>query len=273
MLFLLQKEDSEIKDAEVFTLRNILDTQSIQHKYIYMTLNELKDIKFISNIREFNQAIPVGTIQFVQTYLSIAYNINQMTPIEVPEDLRSSKFLNRKYAILDKDELPEKGYYFVKYASKLKEYSCISDIENIAKEPNALIPNLVPYLQNGLYVLSEVVNILSEFRCFILRDKVLAIQHYGGDCMVLPAQEDLVRLNEMVYRYSLNPSRPQAYTLDVAMIDGRGLSILEVHPITSIGLYGFNSSSLPMCYRLGLDWYIKHNTDLTKFSNFATKLN
>lgn len=268
MLFLLQKEDSEIKDIEVFTLRSILDRQTFMHEYVYMSLEELMDTKFLCGIKNLKDAIPVGTIDFVQAFLNTVYGIDRMEPIEVPNELRSDRFLNRRYAIMDKEELPKEGYYFIKYASKLKEYSCITDISEIPREPNKLMPDLVPYLKNGLYVLSEKVNILSEYRCFVLRDKVVAIQHYDGDCMALPTQDDLNKLSEMVSRYSLNVERPQAYTLDIAMIEGKGISILEVHPITSTGLYGFSGSELPMCYRLGLDWYIQYNTPLEKYNGF-----
>lgn len=268
MLFILQKEDVEITDIDVFTLRSILNKQKYQHEYIYLALNDLLNSNILKSIKYIKEAIPVGTIDFVQAYLDAVYNINYMNPIEVPDELRLDRYLNRGYAVVDKSELPSKGYYFVKYASKLKEFSCTCDIESIPKEPNKLLPKLTHYLKDGLYVLSEPVQILSEYRCFILRDKVIGIQFYDGDCMVMPSETDLNKLDEMVMRYSINPHRPQAYTLDIALVKDKGLSILECHPFSSVGLYGLSDSSLPICYRLGIDWYIQENIKLKKYNNF-----
>lgn len=187
-----------------------------------------------------------------------------MNCIEVPNELREERYLKRKYAILPKSELPCSGYYFLKYASSLKDFTYKDEIEYLSGS----YVDGEPYLKEGLYVLSECVEILSEYRCFIVKDKIEGIQYYDGDCTVMPTVEDISLLKEMVLKYSVNAKRPRAYTMDVCIIRDRGLAILEVHPHTSVGLYGFNSLLLPYCYRYGLDWYIDCNTELECFSNF-----
>ena len=266
MFFILQKEGKYIDNVETFTLKEILDRQKFLHEYTFMNLESLsKDVKLPPRV-DIKTAVPVGTIEFVQAYLKNAHGIENMNPIEVPEVLRHNKYLKRRYSIIEKNELPKSGYNFIKYVSQLKQFTYTGSIENLKYETF----NTTNKLKEGLYQLSEVVNILSEYRCFILQDEIIGIQYYDGDCTVLPREQDIHLLKEMVARYTLDKTRPQAYSMDIAIIKDRGIAIIEVHSFASLGTYGLTSNSLPYCYKFGLDWYIKHNTPITKYSNYDT---
>lgn len=250
MFFLLQKEKEQLEDIEVLSNKIILDTQKYTHKY------ELTSLENMSlNIKEYDRTIPIGTLEFVKKFLNNYYEINELNPIEVPDVLRKDKYLKRKYSILPKDELPDFGYYFLKYVSKLKEFYHIGLIDNLKEN----------YCKDGLYQLSEYVEILSEYRVFVLNDEIQAIQFYNGDCTIFP---DTNLIKEMIMLYKLDNERPLAYTMDIAIIENRGTAILEVHPHTSVGLYGYISSSLPYSYRCGIDYYKEHNKKLNLFTNF-----
>lgn len=89
----------------------------------------------------------------------------------------------------------------------------------------------------------------------------------------MPTPKEISKIKEMVLRYTLNNQRPMAYSLDIAIIEtkteeGRDLMIIECHPFTSLGLYGLVGSFLPYAYKNGVDWYIRYNTPIQKFSNF-----
>lgn len=275
MLFLLQKEKSDMDiDEEVLQLKNILRGQKFTNQYSLMSIDDFNsELKLPSNISP-KEAIPVGTIDYVQKYLSSIFGINKMSPIEVPEELRLPQFLLRNYSIIDKDELlTKRGYWFVKYAGKLKQFSYTGLINLILYEDDNKPKSGEPFLKQGLYVFSEVKDILSEYRVIVNRNEIKGIQFYDGDPTIMPTIEEINKIKEMVLRLSINSKNPLAYTLDIAIIRanndvGRDLMIIEMHPFACVGTYGCVGSFLPDAYRNGFDWYVNQNFDLKKFSNF-----
>lgn len=272
MFFILQKEDKyNDLDLDLLTLKMELDKQKFQQEYTYMSIKDFDSKNRFPQKIKIQDAIPVGSIDFVQNYLKLIHNIETMTPIEVPNEMRFDKFLNRKYSIINKNELLTKsGYYFTKYASKLKEFSYIGLVEQLKEEQ---IDINEPFLKDGLYVFSEIKNILSEYRVFVFHDKIKGIQFYDGDPTIMPTPDEIKKIQEMVLRYMLNNKRPQAYSLDIGLIEKndelkRDVMVIECHPFCSLGLYGLTGSFLPYAYREGLDWYIKYNTPLKEFNNF-----
>lgn len=261
MYFLLQYNDREFKDVEMHIVKNLLDEKSRIHDYKCLTYDEIESVLEDMSI-PIKEAVPIGSIKFVQKFLRDVHGIDNMNCIEVPDELRKPEYLKRGYSILKREDLPSSGYYFLKYASKLKDFSYLGNIEFLPSED---LGNNEPYLKDGLYVLSEAVEILSEYRCFIFEDVIEGIQFYDGDCTVMPTKEDIQLLKKMVEAYKSNESRPRAYTLDVAIIKDRGLAVIECHPHVSIGLYGFNTGSLLYNYVYGFDWYISSNSTLTTF--------
>lgn len=259
MQFILQKE-SEFEDGDIFNLRVLLKGQKFQHSFTTEGIDFFEGAAKESE--KLKEAIPVGSLDFVGTYLKYVYGIDNMNPIEVPKVLCREDFLRRMYSIIPlKELLTKKGFFFTKYASALKYFSHTGLVEQLS----AGYGEYNNFLKEGYYVFSEVVDIMAEYRVFVLNDEIKAIQFYDGDPLVMPSSEELKQLQKMVMMYQMDNTRPMAYSLDVAILrentaKGRGLAILECHPFACLGLYGFYSSSLPYCYRNGLDWYIKHNT-------------
>lgn len=205
--------------------------------------------------------VPVGNLDYCGTYLRNIHGVENMEPIEVPDVLRREEFLHREYNILPKDEVPSTGRWFIKMASKLKTFS------------NALSSGLLTCidlkLEDGLYVVSEWVQFMSEFRVFVERDEIKGIQFYNGDPSELPDKD---KIRRMVTMYMMDKDRPLAYTMDIGVIlhvDGYKTRletvIIEVHPMVSCGLYGFIYSSLPYMYRLGIDYYKEVNKPISVY--------
>ena len=254
MKFLLQIVDGKIQDVEVFNIKLLLDR--FGSKYEFGDKYDLIELNDIDNLSDFESAsIPIGTLQFVGKFLKKFYNIDNLNPIEVPECLRKEKYLKRRYKIIPKDKLPESGRYFIKYVSKLKEYTFIGDIKDLSDTPS----KFHPYKKEGLYQISDIVNILSEYRVFVYQDEIQAIQYYDGNCLIFP---DSKLINEMVNMYSLDKDRPRAYTMDIAVINGYETCILELHPLVSVGTYGYDKKELLSMYRLGIDYYININKEI-----------
>ena len=264
MLFWLQKELNNKIDIDTTILQEELDRQKFNHSYV---IDNMRHYEYLLNTdihdkENLEKVIPVGSLDFVQMILSKIHNVNRMNPIEVPDVLREDRFLKRKYSIVPKNQLPKKGYYFTKYVSKLKVFSYTGMIETLQYTDEGK----EPFLKEGLYQVSEVVNILSEYRCFVQNDKLVSINYYDGDCTVFP---DITEVKAMVGNYMRDPDRPKAYTLDIVVIRGRGTAILEVHPWVSVGLYGYIfGSCLPYCYRDGFEYYINSNKEIREWCNF-----
>lgn len=93
-----------------------------------------------------------------------------MQPIEVPAKLRKDRYLKRKYSIVSKEDLPEDGYWFIKKIDRLKEFTntgCVGVYKHS--------------LYEGNYVVSDVLEILSEYRVFVINGVPQGVQFYQGD--------------------------------------------------------------------------------------------
>lgn len=226
------------------------DYVTIEHLVKRDALIECGNLAYAKDPVPYADFIPVGDISFVESWLKSHYG-KTMVPIEVPEILRIREYLGRSYQFMDRDKLPfhEKGCYFVKNVSKLKEFN------SSAYEGRIPAPSTLPA---GNYLLSEWLDIRSEFRVFVYQDWILAIQNYLGSPLVFP---DADKISEMVKHYKKDPYRPEAYTMDIAVICQKDQSadtvILEVHPFVSCGLYGFNHPRIPDMLEAGVQYYIK----------------
>ncbi len=260
MFFVLQQDKENPMDEELFALKKILTSGFMPNEFIeasitYFDNNE--NIKFLKS----KNATPVGSILFVQKYLEKAFGIKNMNPIEIPKSLRMRKFLKRNYSIVEGKYVPHKGYTFIKNASRLKDFSFMGDLEDIEREDHHDFSIFIN--PDELYVLSEPKQILAEYRIHVYFDEIKACQYYDGDPLVFPSKDDVKMLKEMVLRWMADPTRPQAYAMDIAIINNNGKEeamLLEVCPFTSLGTYGFISNELPGMYREGFEWYVKHNT-------------
>lgn len=203
--------------------------------------------------------IPVGSIQFVTRYLIFAYGIDHMTPIEIPAELKCDGFLLRDYNIVSYSNIPRSGRYFVKDVSTLKSFSFTGDTSSLFDNSTEINSQLN---QNHIYQVSSVLDILSEYRVIVVDNKIEAIQFYNGDPTIMPSPEEILKIKIMVTKYSLSKNKPDAYAMDVAVVNtngGRDLALIEIHPAVSIGTYGYACPKLLDMYTKGFEWYIKVN--------------
>lgn len=225
------------------------DYVTIEHLVRRDALIECGSLVYAEDPLPYGNYIPVGDIPFVEVWLK-KYHGKTMVPIEVPEILRTREFLGRTYEFMDRNKLPsyEKGHYFVKNVNKLKEFN------SSAYEGRVPAPSTIP---SGTYLLSEWVDIRSEFRVFVYRDQILAVQNYLGAPLVFP---DAAKIIKMINQYKEDKGRPEAYTMDIAVLCRKDQSadtvILEIHPFVSCGLYGFNHPLIPDMLEAGIQYYI-----------------
>lgn len=267
MNFILQKEDKKDFDLEVFIVKEILEHNRFTDEYTFYKKDDLvgKENEYPVYMKN---AIPVGTIDFVEAWLSTFYGIEKINPIEVPSCLRKEEFLKREYFIVEKKDIPIKGKIFLKDVSRLKKFSRVIDCEHFFTDCIWSKPNLqdsagivyeseIRLDETHLFQVSEVVPILSEYRIYVQEHKIEAVANYNGDPCIFP---DIKLLHKMINIYSMASDCPGAYTMDVA-INELGTFLIEVHPWISVGLYNsLWSRGLLYAYRDGIEYILRHNT-------------
>lgn len=204
-------------------------------------------MEYYTCLKEVDQIVPVGNIDFVRGWLKKTLGSDKMEPIEVPESLR--EFTGRFYKIMDGSEITHEmadGDFFIKDASELKRWN------NLLYKGVDVYNKIEP---DRKYVVSEWINFVAEYRVFVFDDEVMACQHYLGDALRFPNGGTI---DKMVKAYK-KQERPRAYTLDIGlelMDDGSTWTeIIEVHPFVSCGLYGFCDEKILPMLTAGFDWY------------------
>ena len=246
MKFIVQSDEPMSIDTKI--ILDILDNRSTIHSY---ELCKLENVKKYKN----ENIIPIGTIEFVETWLKEAHNILFINPIEIPSILRTEEFLKREYNFINYKDIPKKGNYFLKDISKLKQFSFSGNI-------NHIVPGLLN--KEHIYQLSENVNILSEYRVYIISGKISSIANYDGDPTIFP---DINLINKANLIYSQEKEYPISYTMDI-MITEKGTSIIEIHPFTSVGLYNsLWGTELLNAYIDGIEYIKKYNSSNLKKIN------
>lgn len=279
MIYLLQKQ-SKLEndyDTDVMLLKNILKENKYIHEYMSTSLDEFFDnsTNSLLNKNSFpkycQNAIPVGTLEFVGAWFKIFHNLDNMNPIEIPSILRTDEFLKRDYSIVTSDKLPRNGKWFIKDVSQLKVFSSalyddvsLLHLDDILKSPeeiqNKSKLDTTLYLDNThLYQVSERVNPLSEYRVYFISGELQSISHYNGDPYLLP---DVNLISKANLLYSTQEDYPKSYTMDI-MVTDRGTSVIEIHSFVSVGLYTtIWGSNLAYAYRDGIDYHLNYNTKL-----------
>lgn len=277
MFFLIQK-DHENLSLDNIILFKLIQQEKYLHTYemidnkdfFYIDENEEQQLRKKNTFpMEYQNAIPLGTIEFTQNYFKIFYGIEKENPIEIPSILRTEEFLKRKYSIISSDKIPKNGYFFIKDVSQLKVFSYTGDMGLFMYDKIFDKPKKNDYSlhlnKKHLYQVSEVVKILSEYRIFVINNEIYSINNYDGDVRLFP---DIKLIEKAILLWSTQKNCPKSYSLDVA-ITPRGTIILECHILFSTGIYStVQGTKFLWGYQDAKDYLVNYNTQLTEFSNF-----
>lgn len=134
------------------------------------------------------------------------------------EHLTIQEFLNRK-------EFP----VFVKPDGRSKEF-----VAGVVSSPEYLFffKDLPPETR---CMTSEVIDILSEYRCYVIEGELRGIKHYQGDFRIFP---DVAVIESAIKDYK---DAPAGYTIDFG-VTPQGTVLIEVNDGYSIGNYGLDHS-------------------------------
>lgn len=277
MFFLIQK-DHENLSLDNIILFKLIQQEKYLHTYemidnkdfFYIDENEEQQLRKKNTFpMEYQNAIPLGTIEFTQNYFKIFYGIEKENPIEIPSILRTEEFLKRKYSIISSDKIPKNGYFFIKDVSQLKVFSYTGDMGLFMYDEIFDKPKKNDYSlhlnKKHLYQVSEVVKILSEYRIFVINNEIYSINNYDGDVRLFP---DIKLIEKAILLWSTQKNCPKSYSLDVA-ITPRGTIILECHILFSTGIYStVQGTKFLWGYQDAKDYLVNYNTQITEFSNF-----
>jgi hypothetical protein len=219
--FFIQTENGEIIHDFAFTLVDALK----YHKWYYVGKGNYDYI--LSDSPDKENMVPVGSVEFVQEYLKKYLGIEKVKPLNIPEPLLKPEYLKR-WVMYESFEVPTISNYtepvFIKDNSKIK--GCVAIVYPKEK------------INPGEYLISQIINIESEWRAFVYEKRLVGLQNYLGDFTLFP---DVRLIREMIKSFSDSPT---AYTLDVGINRQQETFILEAHDFFSCGLYGFSDAKL-----------------------------
>lgn len=205
MNFLIQTIEGKVKHDFSFQLLDSIDYQNWIRKDNCFKVY-LNDEPVISD------CIPIGSVEFVVKYITDYYGLT-IKPKNIPNELLNEEWTGRK--VINGTEKDIIGEKFVKSNDKIKSFTEICDVA-----------------PQGNYQISDLIDIISEWRAFIFEGKLVGLNNYSGEFDIFP---DVNRIRSMINAYK---SQPVAFTLDVA-ISNNNTVIIEVHDFFSCGLYGF----------------------------------
>ena len=135
-------------------------------------------------------------------------------------------FLHRKIEVRPSGEICD-GEFFKPLEADHKLFTPMIKSDSVA---SVLALQAVPR-DRPVYV-AQPLKILAEYRCYVLRNEILALNFYKGDWSVFP---DPAVVRAMVEQFE---GCPVAYGIDVGVLDDGKTILIEVNDFCCLGNYG-----------------------------------
>lgn len=107
----------------------------------------------------------------------------------------------------------------------------------VAKDPLISIMRLGQIENNVQILLSDVLDIVSEYRVFVRQGKIVGAKNYSGDYSLVP---NFHIIEDAVKTYTREDA-PAAYSLDWAVTKTGRTALIEINDGFGLGTYGLNS--------------------------------
>lgn len=220
-VYIRKEKNNEFKNINFFTAYD--GFKQLGAEIIFF--NDAKDIK--DNNIENIIISGIGDVRYILNKFNISY-----PTLEYPDELCTNDFLGRR---LWKDKLgnvifnKEKMNIFIKPVSggKLFTGTVVRDIKDFRE--CAGLP-----MDTEIWC-SEILDIISEYRCFIRYGEIIDIKNYKGNPFICPSKE---LLENMIKEYT---NAPKSYTIDIGVTKTGITVLIEVNEGYSVGCYGLNS--------------------------------
>jgi hypothetical protein len=188
-------------------------------------------IFFFNEIEEVPKSktnVVVGCIEDTIKYFE-RVGIPAPTPLNIPEELMGYCKRNVKITTMGNFKKSTELPIFVKPYERLKAFP--SGVIRRQSSRSDLF-NDVP--DDFKVLTSEVIEMVSEYRGFVKRGKLVGLKQYIGDFRVFP---DMRVIDECISKYV---SAPSAYTIDFAVTDKGETVLIECNDGWSVGSYGLD---------------------------------
>lgn len=213
--------------------RNDCTYKKMRYKdFFYYDNNEVKCYNKNHFPDFYQDSIPIGSVNFVQQFYKTFCGIEKENSFEIPKILRKPEYLKRYYKVDYFKNLSFNGEFFFKNASEEKTFSFLGNKKDLI---NASLANDISINPNHLFVCSEVVEIISEIRFYIIRGKIAQISFYCGRCDI-DYDKELVK--SIIKTLDENHNFPKSYSFDI-MVCNKGTALLEVHSFAALGIHNY----------------------------------
>lgn len=188
-------------------------------------------IYFFEDIKEVPKSKNVILIGYIQDTIKYFESIGIPVPhpLGIPDEIKEFTKRNTKVMTMGEFKKTTDLPIFVKPYSKLKEFMAgVIKKESSRRE----LFNDVP--DESLVLTSDVLEMVSEYRGFVKRGKLVGFKHYIGDFRYYP---DMKIVEDCIKTYK---SAPSAYTMDFAVTDKGETVLIECNDGWSVGSYGLD---------------------------------
>lgn len=172
----------------------------------------------------------VGVVGFVCDAQSALNKLDKPmpAPLDYPEELRA--WLMREVQLMALSDVKRAG---VPRFIKPIEHKVFNGF--VWRGANREAVRLAPLEDDARVWASDVVEFVSEYRCFVLDGEVLGVKHYKGDWSVAL---DRGMVDGAVRAYH---SAPAAYALDFGVLASGETALVEANDAFALGHYGLQS--------------------------------
>jgi hypothetical protein len=179
--------------------------------------------------------ILIGSVDATSKFFA-ALGISEPTYLGYPEHLK--KYYLRDISIKTLAECAKyTNPYFIKPAEKVKLFT--GTVIMNKKEFDFLHTYMNVPLCTKVY-LSDIKNFVTEYRCFVHKNKLVGVKHYTGDYTIFP---DMDLLKQMIE--DSKDKLPVSYTLDIGVVNTKNwdTTLIEVNDFWAIGGYGLDGKT------------------------------
>jgi len=196
------------------------------------------DVIFYEDINEvpaskFN--IVVGCIEDTIAFFK-KIGIDTFKVLNIPWEINS--FAKRRISVMTMKHIREwEDSMFPVFIKSVELKKFVPGIARSKKDIGYFFNNIS---DDTIITVSDVVNFVSEYRCFILDSKILGVKHYTGDNLIFPDGKKIRQMVDVYDDPTIIKKSPIAYSLDVGITDKGETLLVECNDAWSLGNYGLD---------------------------------
>lgn len=173
-------------------------------------------------------------VAFIEDTIKHFKNLNIQVPLSINIPIELMKYTKRNIRYMTMGEFKQDSQMpvFAKPNRFAKEF-----VAGVIKNPDSK-----KYFFNDIdddtpVLVSDVIDIVSEYRCYVLKGDLKGIKWYIGDIRVFP---DVKVIDAAIIDYK---SAPSAYVIDFGITKDGETVLIEVNDAWSVGNYGLDDKT------------------------------